>query len=180
VSRPARRSGGRAIAGLDADAVRIGGGRQGALMGIASILLDDYVIPGSIQSVADTELLVLRPATLRALSERDLTVARFMILELSDRVVGFSSALPGTAFSTVRQRVARHLLDLASEHQRGRELLAQISQQELADAVGTVREVSCVLRDLRSDGLVRHMGGHRDRRTNSPLRRPFPGDHDLT
>jgi CRP/FNR family cyclic AMP-dependent transcriptional regulator len=65
----------------------------------------------------------------------------------------------------VRQRVARHLLDLASarvgeqpgsDHRAGRELVVQVSQQELANAVGTVREVVVrVLRELRQDGVVR-------------------------
>jgi CRP/FNR family cyclic AMP-dependent transcriptional regulator len=56
----------------------------------------------------------------------------------------------------VRQRVAAHLLDLASDHQPpdGR-LVALVSQQELADAVGSVREVVArVLRDLRVAGIV--------------------------
>jgi CRP/FNR family transcriptional regulator len=65
----------------------------------------------------------------------------------------------------VRQRVARHLLDLASarvgeppasDHRAGRELIVQVSQQDLANAVGTVREVVVrVLRELRQDGVVR-------------------------
>jgi CRP/FNR family transcriptional regulator len=52
--------------------------------------------------------------------------------------------------------VAAHLLDLASAQQRpqGR-LVARVSQQELADAVGSVREVVArVLRDLRLAGIV--------------------------
>ncbi|HEX5878773.1 MAG TPA: helix-turn-helix domain-containing protein [Actinomycetota bacterium] len=58
-----------------------------------------------------------------------------------------------------------HLLDLASarvgeqtgsDHRAGRELVVQVSQQELANAVGTVREVVVrVLRELRQDGVVR-------------------------
>ena len=60
------------------------------------------------------------------------------------------------AFGSVRQRVAAHLLDLASDHQRpsGR-LVARVSQQELADAAGSVREVVArALRDLRIAGIV--------------------------
>jgi Crp-like helix-turn-helix protein len=57
---------------------------------------------------------------------------------------------------SVRQRVAAHLLDLASAQQRPRgQLVARVSQQELADAVGSVREVVArVLRDFRVDRLV--------------------------
>ena len=55
----------------------------------------------------------------------------------------------------MRQRAARHLLDLASEAQHGTELRAAVSQQGLADAVGSVREVVVrVLRDFRVAGLI--------------------------
>jgi CRP/FNR family transcriptional regulator len=49
-----------------------------------------------------------------------------------------------------------HLLDLASSQQGPRgPLVAHASQQELADAVGSVREVVArVLRELRLAGLV--------------------------
>ena len=63
----------------------------------------------------------------------------------------------------MRQRVARHLLELASERgpeltslDSGQELTVLASQQELANAVGTVREVVVrVLRELRRAGVVR-------------------------
>ena len=56
----------------------------------------------------------------------------------------------------MKQRVAAALLDLASAQQRPRDrLVAQVSQQELADAVGSVREVVArALRDFRLAGLV--------------------------
>ena len=60
------------------------------------------------------------------------------------------------AFGSVRQRVAAHLLDLASDRQRpGGRLVARVSQQKLADAAGSVREVVArALRDLRAAGIV--------------------------
>ena len=60
--------------------------------------------------------------------------------------------------------MARHLLDLASERvpepaseqRSGSELVVKVSQRELAEAVGTAREVVVrVLRELRQDGVVR-------------------------
>ena len=56
----------------------------------------------------------------------------------------------------MRQRVAAHLLDLASaqQHPHGH-LVARVSQQELADAAGSVREVVArVLREFRFAGIV--------------------------
>ena len=56
----------------------------------------------------------------------------------------------------MRRRVTAHLLDLAFDRQRPRgRLVAHVSQQELADATGSVREVvAWVLRDLRAAGIV--------------------------
>jgi CRP-like cAMP-binding protein len=57
----------------------------------------------------------------------------------------------------MRQRVARHLLDLAVRESEG--LVVYASHQNIADAIGSVREVvSRVLRELRADGLVDRAG----------------------
>ena len=82
-------------------------------------------------------------------------VAQALLSETSERVLSFVAEISGNAFATVRQRLARHLLDLASERRRGPELVARLTQQELADAVGTAREVVVrVLRELRAEGVV--------------------------
>ena len=62
--------------------------------------------------------------------------------ELNRRLYDTLEQTAVNAFGSVRQRVAAHLLDLASaqQHPRGR-LVAHVSQQELADAAGSVREV---------------------------------------
>lgn len=129
--------------------------RRGALTGVASLFTPTFAMPGSIQALVDSDLLTFNPDVVQRLVERDLGVARALLDELSERVVSFVVELPGSAFSTVRQRVARHLLDLASEQQHGSELVARVSQQALADASGSVREVVVrVLRDLREEGLI--------------------------
>src|SRR5262245_16990821 len=129
--------------------------RPGALIGVVSLFRARYVMPGGIQALVDSDLLVLGAAGLRAASERDLAVAAALLGELSERVHWFVAEIPGASFATVRQRIARHLLDLAADHQRGTRLVAPISQQALADAVGTVREVVVrALAELRRDGLV--------------------------
>lgn len=130
--------------------------RPGALSGVASLFTPSFSMPGSIQALVDSELLAFRPDAVIGLAERDNRVARALIDELSERVISFVAEIPGSAFSTVRQRVARHLLDLASEQQHGHELIARVSQQALADAVGSVREVVVrVLRDLRQERVIR-------------------------
>jgi CRP/FNR family transcriptional regulator, cyclic AMP receptor protein len=129
--------------------------RPGALIGAVSLFASPFLLPATIQAVTDADLLAFRASVVRRAAERDARVARALIDELSERVLSFIAEIPGSAFATVRQRVARHLLDLASEGQTGPELVAAIGQQDLADAVGTVREVVVrALRELRQAGLL--------------------------
>jgi CRP/FNR family cyclic AMP-dependent transcriptional regulator len=75
--------------------------------------------------------------------------------ELADRVGGLLQELARNTFWPVRRRLARHLLDLAANAQQGEILLVQASHQELADHIGTVREVVArTLRSLRADGYI--------------------------
>src|SRR5262245_853772 len=119
----------------------------GSLLGVASLFGAPYIMPGSLHALVDSVLLELRPEVVRRVAHEDLSVAAALLDELSDRVVGFVAEIPGSAFTTVRQRIARHLLSVASEQPGGQALVARITQQQLADAVGTVREV--VVRELR-------------------------------
>lgn len=129
--------------------------RPGALAGVVSLFTPQFSMPGSLQALIETELIVLRPETVQRLAAQDLSVAGALLGELGERVLSFVTEIPGSAFATVRQRVARHLLDLASERQHGTALVARISQQQLADAVGSVREVVVrALRELREAGIV--------------------------
>ena len=130
--------------------------RRGELSGVVSLFTPDYSLAATIEALVDSHLVRFQANVVIGLAERDLRVARAVINELSERVVNFVAEIPGSAFSTVRQRVARHLLDLASERRQGDRLVARVSQQALADAVGSVREVVVrVLHDLRSEGVIR-------------------------
>ena len=102
-------------------------------------------MPASVQAVVDAELLKLKAAVVRQAAARDARVANAFLGELSERGHTFIDEIPGSAFATVRQRVAWHLLDLAAQQEPGRypgtEIMVPVTQQELADAVRTVREV---------------------------------------
>ncbi len=129
--------------------------RPGAIVGAVSLFRPGYAMPGGVQALVDSEVLALRAPVVQALADSDHRVARALLDELAERVHLFGLEFPGSAFGTIRQRVARHLLDLASESQRGDDLVAAVSQQALADAVGSVREVVVrALGDLRRDGLI--------------------------
>jgi CRP/FNR family cyclic AMP-dependent transcriptional regulator len=129
--------------------------RRGALIGAPTLFAAGAPRRFAVQALSNSELLRLRAAIVRSLADRDVRMARALLAETSERVLAFVAELSGTAFATVRERLARHLLDLASERQRGPELIAPLTQQELADAIGTVREVVVrVLRELRDEGVV--------------------------
>jgi CRP/FNR family cyclic AMP-dependent transcriptional regulator len=130
--------------------------RPGALIGVATVYAVGSSRPFEVQALVDSDLLRLRPSVVRRIADREPRLTSALLTETSERVFGFIAELSDTAFSTVRRRVARHLLDLASDQQQEAELVARISQQDLADAVGTVREVVVpVLRELREAGVVR-------------------------
>ncbi|HEY4189782.1 MAG TPA: Crp/Fnr family transcriptional regulator [Candidatus Limnocylindrales bacterium] len=134
--------------------------RRGAMIGAVSLFRPSYVMPGGLQAIVDTDLLVLRADAVRTVSDRERAMADALIAELSERAYQFVTELPGASFASVRQRVARHLLDIAADQQQGPLLVAPVSQQAMADAVGSVREVVVrALGDLRRDGLVATGGG---------------------
>jgi CRP/FNR family cyclic AMP-dependent transcriptional regulator len=125
--------------------------RAGALLGVVSLYAPSFRLPAAIQSITDAELLSFRPGVVQRAADRDPRVAHALLEELSERVVAFIGEIGGSAFASVRQRVARHLLDLAADGS----LVITISQQDLADAVGSVREVVVrALRELRQAGIV--------------------------
>jgi CRP/FNR family cyclic AMP-dependent transcriptional regulator len=133
--------------------------RCGELLGAMSLFSHGFSEPATKQALVDTELLLIAPARARELAHRDVRVASVLLVELSERARSFVNEIPGSAFASVRQRVARQLLDLASTDADGaptEELAVRITQQELAEAVGTVREVVVrTLRQLRDAGVVR-------------------------
>jgi CRP/FNR family transcriptional regulator len=109
-----------------------------------------------VQTLARSILYRLDATLLAASARSDGTVAWALAEELNRRLYENLQQTAVNAFGSVRQRVALHLLDLASAQQEpGGRLVARVSQQELAEAVGSVREVVArVLRDLRVTGLV--------------------------
>jgi CRP/FNR family transcriptional regulator len=143
------------VAAADGRALTVRYCRRGALMGAAT-LYAEAVRPFTIEALTDVELLRLDPARVVSHGRRDPRVANALLAETSERVMTFVAEFSGHAFATVRQRIARHLLDLAALDSHSDELAASISQQELADAVGSVREVVVrVLRELRTQACIR-------------------------
>jgi CRP/FNR family transcriptional regulator len=110
--------------------------------------------PMSIQSMIGSSVVAMRVDDLRAMLESDPAVARACAVELTRQLYRALDEISEQTFLTVRQRVARQLLDLVAAG-AGPPLVVQLSQQELADEVGTVREVvTRTLHQLRDEGLI--------------------------
>lgn len=128
--------------------------RRSDVLGIA-VLVGGPADVGA-QTLAASTLYRIDAALLATTARQDGRVAWALAEELNRRLYENLRQTAVNAFGSVRQRVALHVLDLASAQQGpGGPLVARVSQQELAEAVGSVREVVArVLRDLRLAGLV--------------------------
>jgi CRP/FNR family transcriptional regulator len=128
--------------------------RANGVLGIAVLVGGPANV--SVQALPESSMFRISSLTLTGAARRDARVAWALAEELNRRLYETLQQTAVNAFGSVRQRVAAHLLDLASAQlqPRGR-MVARVSQQELADAVGSVREVVArVLRDLRVAGIV--------------------------
>jgi CRP/FNR family transcriptional regulator len=116
------------------------------------------------QAVVDTTALILDVEKVRAAALANAEVAWALATEMGRAHRELLRAIADTAFGSIRQRLARHLLDLAMSDGRshddlGPHLVVRVTQQELADAVGSVREVVArALREMRDEGLVESRG----------------------
>ena len=141
------------IMSLDGRQVTVRYIRPGDLMGAMNVMHQPF--PGSIQILVESSIEYLDIARLRRLVATDAEVAEALATELAIRSTQIEILALNT-FGTVAQRLAYDLLERASRGQleSGR-LEAEATHQELADDVGSVREVVArAMRDLREQGLV--------------------------
>ena len=133
--------------------------RTGELLGAPALIAGPA--PVFVQAVTNSSLYFMDVARVKALAQRDAAVAWVFAEESVHRLYDVLEELAGNTFATVRQRVVRHLLDLASSHTTGDgRLTALVNQQDLANSVGSVREVVArVLHELREASLVRTSPG---------------------
>lgn len=126
--------------------------RSGDVAGLALVVGGPG--PTSIQAMTSASVAALAVDMFRSLLASDPRVARVCAEELTRQLYRALDDLSEQAFLSVRQRVVHHLLDLAATG-AGQHLIVEASQQELADAVGSVREVvTRTLHRLRDEGLV--------------------------
>ncbi len=126
--------------------------RTGDVAGLALVLGGPG--PTSVQAMTSASVAALPIDLLRTMLASDPRVARACAEELTRQLYLAFDDLSEQAFLSVRRRIIRHLLDLATG-EGGPHLVVRATQQELADAVGSVREVvTRTLRGLRSEGKL--------------------------
>jgi CRP/FNR family transcriptional regulator, cyclic AMP receptor protein len=133
--------------------------RAGGLLGAPALL--GGPAPVFVQALTDSAMYFMDVARVKRLVRADAAVAWCFAEESVHRLYDVLEELAGNTFATVRQRVVRHLLDLAASRPAsdGR-LTALVNQQDLANSVGSVREVVArVLHELRAASLVRTSPG---------------------
>ncbi len=128
-------------------------GRQGDLLGIAAAV--GGPAPVSVQMVTDVILLLFNASTLIAMARNEPAIGWLVAKEVTHRLYDTLEVLANQTFGSLRQRVSHHLLALAGYQEHDSRRFAPVTQQALADAVGSVRPaVARIVAQLRSEGLV--------------------------
>lgn len=133
--------------------------RAGELLGVPALV--GGPAPVFVQAVTAGAAFFFDIACVKRAAHEDASLAWALAEEAVHRLYDVLEELAGNAFASVRQRVARHLLDLATSRPAAHgQLTALVSQQDLANSVGSVREVVArVLAELRAERLVRTSSG---------------------
>lgn len=121
------------------------------VIGLPAVLGNPAAIDG--EAVMASRVLVLDPRQFRAITRREPLVAWEVAVYLADLVRETHDILAAHLFLPIRSRVAMHLLDLAVRD--GERLVVEASQQDIADNIGSVREVVArAVAQLREEGYL--------------------------
>ena len=141
------------MASPDGRQVTVRYARSAEFIGLAEVV--GGLTSAGAQALTDARLLFLNSKTITRLGQTESRAGWFFAREVTDRLYDTLDILAATTFGSLRQRIALNLLNLASSTQNNTTLIAAISQQELADAVGSARPVVArILHDLRVEGLI--------------------------
>ena len=129
--------------------------RRGDILGLPSVVAE--VSPAAAQAVVPTRVVAMSAQVLRSRAQRDSQLAWAMAEEMAGSLFNIQERLAHNVFAPVRSRVARYLLDVATRRPaRAAGYVAAASYEDIAGAIGTVREVVArTLAALRDEGLTR-------------------------
>jgi CRP/FNR family transcriptional regulator len=127
--------------------------RPGDVLGLVHLLGASTDV--QLAAVTRAQLWLVRGEPLLQAIQQSAPLATAVARESAARAADAMEELALVSFGSVRSRLARHLLDLAASQQKSGELVASVTQQQLADAVGSVREVVArTLGELRTEGVI--------------------------
>ncbi len=116
-------------------------------------VFDGGPYPASVAAVRDTVAYIIPKASLHRACREHPEIALKMLRVTGQRLRQLVMLLQAVTFGSVRQRVARQLMDWQAEH--GEEFALPLSHEELAMRIGTVREVvSRNLSRFQAEGLI--------------------------
>lgn len=125
--------------------------RASDCVGVVSVVTDWQEVLA--ETVTPAEVLFLNVDRMRHLARTEPEVGWQLAQIVGKVATEVIEMMSSTVFGSVRQRLARHLLDLSVR--RGQDLVVVQDQQEMANAIGSVREVvGRTIRELRERGLV--------------------------
>jgi CRP-like cAMP-binding protein len=142
------------LAGPDGRMATVRYAGAGQILGLSSAIAGSS--PWAGYAITDCEVTLLDPALLRRIAQADVRVAWSLAKQMARICYEVIDTLGGNVFGTMDQRVSRHLLELAVRRPEGLVVLAD--QQELAQSVGSVREVVArSIRALRERGAIERL-----------------------
>lgn len=132
---------------------------RGTILGDMRLIGQDRIAEAYAETLDEAVICTITPDELRRLVERYPVIAVNIISHLSRRLQEAERELEAMAYQRVGQRLARKLVDLAERFGvptgRGTLIGARLTQQELAEMIGTTREtLSLTLADFRRRGLL--------------------------
>ncbi|MEW2504063.1 Crp/Fnr family transcriptional regulator [Amycolatopsis sp. CA-161197] len=126
----------------------------GQILGLTSAIANGSPWLG--YAITECRITFLNPETLRRFGQTDARVAWSLARQMARVCYEVIDTLGANVFGTIDQRVSRHLLELAVRQPEG--LVVMADQHELAQSVGSVREVVArSLRSLRERGVLRRL-----------------------
>jgi CRP/FNR family transcriptional regulator len=114
-----------------------------------------HPVPLRVEVVRPSVVVEMDPPTIERVARKSAELGWLISRQLAGAVLRVPAIVEEFGFKTVRQRVARHLLALALPDSHDGLLVAHVTRQELAESVGSAREVvSRCLRSLSDARLI--------------------------
>ncbi len=134
---------------------------KGTILGDMELLGQQRLPDAYAEAVDEAVVCTITPDELRRLVQRFPIIGVNVISHLSKRLGDAERELEAMAYARVGQRLARRLVDLAARFGvpagGGTRIEARLTQQELAELIGTTREtLAHTISDFRRRGLLDH------------------------